>query len=39
MPPSDLHKQKRKTNFAIMLGILAFCLLIAAITYVKLSGA
>lgn len=39
MPHTDLHKQKRKKNLAVLAAIFVFCALLAAITMIKISGA
>lgn len=38
MPPSEIHKQKNKKNWAILLAIACFCALIWIITMVRIAG-
>jgi hypothetical protein len=38
MPHSDLHKQKRKKNLAVLAMILGFIALIWAITMIRIAG-
>ena len=38
MPHSELHKQKLKTNLAIIGGIVFFCAIILGVTIVKMSA-
>ena len=36
---SDMHKKMRNRNLAMLFGLLAFAVLMAIVTYVKMSGA
>ena len=36
---SDMHKKMRSRNIAMLVGLLAFAILMAVVTYVKLGGA
>lgn len=38
MPHSDLHKQKKKKNLAILAMVVAFIALIWAITMIRIAG-
>jgi len=38
MPHSDLHKQKRKKNLAMLAMIAAFCIILCAVTVIRISG-
>lgn len=38
-PRSDMHRKMRSRNIAMLLVLLAFAILIAVFTYVKMSGA
>jgi len=38
MPPSDVHKKKKKKNLVVLGAILAWIALIWAITMIKMAG-
>lgn len=38
MPIEELHKQKRKSNYAILALVIGFCALVFAISIVKMTS-